>query len=53
MVGVARAEALRVEWRLRGAAEVGWLSGDGVILKLRSLSANLRICATVKGVCML
>lgn len=51
VAGVWTAEALRMECRLRGPPEVGWLSGDGVMLKLRSLSANLRIWATVKGAC--
>ena len=47
------AEADRVEWRLWRWPRPpdGLLSGVGVVLKLRSLSANLRIWLTVNGAC--
>ena len=48
---MAEVEADRLEWRLCGRLLEGLLSGVGVVLKLRSLSANLRIWLTVKGAC--
>ena len=47
--GVVAVAEDKLEWRLWGLPAEGLLSGVGVVLKLRSLSANLRIWLTVKG----